>query len=137
MGLTPMASALQRTGITQVAFARMIGAGQRVVAGWCIGEFQPQPDILAWVEALANAIEKHPPPAWRSGRGSRSGNRTCGPVRKGGNPRGKNGRDARGDSAPAIRVTPKVGAGAKHDLRPAERGRRMETRAPGPCDIGA
>lgn len=106
-----MASALQRTGITQTALARMIGAGHRVVAGWCIGEFQPQPDILAWVEALANAIEKHPPPAWRSGRSSRSG-------RWG--PRGKNqnGQGATGRERPSHSVTHQTAQ--KHDLPPVE-----------------
>ena len=107
MGLTPMASALQRTGITQTALARMIGAGHRVVAGWCIGEFQPQPDILAWVEALANAIEKHPPPAWRSGRWNRA---------RGG--KNQNGQGATGRERPSHSVTHQTAV--KHDLPPVE-----------------
>jgi transcriptional regulator with XRE-family HTH domain len=124
MGLTPMAVALSRAGMSQSALARLVRMSPQALAHWCAGKVEPQPDILNWVVALGNAIEKNPPPVWVPGRGPRNRNH-------------KNGRDARGDSAPAIRVTPKVGAGAKHDLRPAERGRRMETRAPGSCDIGA
>ena len=113
MGLTPMASALHRAGMTKSALARLAKMSPHAIAHWCNGNVEPQPDILAWVEALARAIEKNPPPAWRSGRWNRSG-------RWG--PRGKNqtGQGATGRERPSHSVTPTVSTGKKHDHLPAE-----------------
>ncbi len=57
--------ALRRTGMSKSRLARLIGMSPQAVAHWCKGSVRPQPDILAWVGRLANAIEKHPPPKWR------------------------------------------------------------------------
>jgi transcriptional regulator with XRE-family HTH domain len=102
-----MASALHRAGMTQSSLARLAKMSPQALAHWCAGKVEPQPNILAWVERLANAIEKHPPPAWRSGRWNRA---------RGG--KNQNGQGATGRERPSHSVTHQTAQ--KHDLPPVE-----------------
>ena len=113
MGLTPMAIAMARIGLRQTALAKLVKVKSSVLSSWVRGDVSPQPNILAWVQALGNAIEKNPPPRWKSGRRTRSGNRR---------PKGENqnGQDAAGNERPGHSVTPTVIADEKHDHLPTE-----------------
>ena len=128
--LTPMAIAMARIGLRQTALAKLVKVKSSVLSSWVRGDVSPQPNILAWVQALGNAIEKNPPPRWKSGRRTRSGNRR---------PKGENqnGQDAAGSERPGHAVTPTVIADEKHDHLPTEARRLTETGAPGARDIGA
>lgn len=128
--LTPMAIAMARIGLRQTALAKLVKVKSSVLSTWVLGEVSPQPNILAWVQALGNAIEKNPPPRWKSGRRTRSGNRR---------PKGENqnGQDAAGSERPGHSVTPTVIADEKHDHLPTEARRLTETGASGARDIGA
>lgn len=128
--LSPMAIAMLRAGISQKALAAWVKVRSDTISTWVRGEVSPQPNILAWVQALGNAIEKNPPPRWKSGRRTRSGNFLS---KKGKN---QNGQDAAGSERPGHSVTPTVIADEKHDHLPTEARRLTETGASGARDIG-
>jgi transcriptional regulator with XRE-family HTH domain len=108
-----MAVALQRSGMTKLGLARLVGMSHQALAHWCSGKVAAQPDILAWVQDLTRHIEANPPPRWKPGQASRSG-------RWGARGENQNGQGATGRERPSHSVTPNVNTDEKHDLPPTK-----------------
>lgn len=66
--MTPTAALLARIGWTASEAARRLGRSETVVRGWVHDRSTrgnpsaPPPPVLAWLAALADAIDRNPPP---------------------------------------------------------------------------